>query len=110
MRDIKKYSAWDILEYLKIDDVEKFNQFVVSDKPKQKSQLWFHRFDDQVIRSNKMFWQKLKYIHNNPVKAGLVLKPEDHLFSSARNYIKDDHSVIDVGTDFVGSEMVDLIV
>ena len=29
---------------------------------------------------------KLQYIHNNPVKAGLVEKPEDHLLSSARDY------------------------
>ena len=28
----------------------------------------------------------LDYIHNNPVNAGFVEKPEDYLFSSARNY------------------------
>ncbi|HEX5152617.1 MAG TPA: hypothetical protein VFW07_14300 [Parafilimonas sp.] len=33
-----------------------------------------------------MAWQKLDYIHGNPVKAGFVEKPEDYLYSSARNY------------------------
>jgi hypothetical protein len=33
-----------------------------------------------------MAWQKLEYIHQNPVKAGFVEKPEDYLYSSARNY------------------------
>ena len=33
-----------------------------------------------------MAWQKLEYIHNNPVKAGIVEKPEDYLYSSARDY------------------------
>jgi len=28
-------------------------------------------------------WQKLDYIHNNPVKAGLVHKAEEYVYSSA---------------------------
>jgi hypothetical protein len=30
--------------------------------------------------------QRLLYIHNNPVVAGIVRYPEDYLFSSAGNY------------------------
>jgi hypothetical protein len=29
--------------------------------------------------------QRLEYIHNNPVEAGIVLSPEDYLYSSAIN-------------------------
>jgi putative transposase len=29
----------------------------------------------------------MNYIHNNPVEAGIVDKPEDYLYSSARDYI-----------------------
>ena len=29
---------------------------------------------------------KLNYVHGNPVKAGLVVLPEDYLYSSARDY------------------------
>ncbi len=64
-----------------------------------------HRFDDEVIRNNKMFWVKLKYIHNNPVKAGLVSKVEDYKYSSARNYRTNDHSVIFVDTEYSGIEI-----
>ena len=63
------------------------------------------RFDDEVIRNEKMFWIKLKYIHHNPVKAGLVNKPEDYKYSSARNYILDDHSILKVDTDYAGIEI-----
>tara|TARA_R110002124_G_scaffold100985_1_gene248336 strand:- start:68 stop:190 length:123 start_codon:yes stop_codon:yes gene_type:complete len=28
----------------------------------------------------------MKYIHDNPVRSGIVEKPEDYLYSSARNY------------------------
>ncbi len=75
-------------------------------RPGQKQQFWNHRFDDHVIRNNKMFWTKLKYIHNNPVKAGLVEKPKDYKYSSARNYIQKDHSIIYVDTSWGGIEII----
>lgn len=28
----------------------------------------------------------MNYIHENPVRAGIVENPEDYLYSSARNY------------------------
>ena len=33
-----------------------------------------------------MFEQRLDYIHNNPVRAGVVWNPEDYLYSSAIDY------------------------
>jgi len=36
--------------------------------------------------SNKFQEQKLDYIHNNPVVAGIVDAPENYLYSSARDY------------------------
>ena len=59
------------------------------------------RFDNVLVYSPKAFRTKLEYIHNNPVKAGLVGKPEDWKYSSARNYLLDDHSIIYVDTDLV---------
>ena len=32
-------------------------------------------------------WQKLNYIHNNPVRAGIVQKAEDYVYSSAADYV-----------------------
>lgn len=33
-----------------------------------------------------MFYQKLEYIHMNPVEAGFVENAEDYLYSSTRDY------------------------
>ena len=49
--------------------------------------IWMPRFDDVAIYSDEQFRIKLDYIHNNPVKAGLVLTPEEYEFSSARNWL-----------------------
>ena len=32
-----------------------------------------------------MFFQKLEYIHQNPVEAGFVEKQEEYLYSSAKD-------------------------
>ena len=62
---------------------------------------WFRGANDQKIKDYK-FWQegnyveslqtyqfykqKLDYIHQNPVRQEIVGRPEDYLYSSARNY------------------------
>ncbi len=105
MRDIKKYSAWDIMEIieqLKRKDLIRIFEKNASEYKDRKRKLWMKRFDDQVIRNQKMFWTKVQYIHNNPVRAGLVARPEDYLYSSVRNYVNGDHSIIKVNTDMLG--------
>jgi REP element-mobilizing transposase RayT len=104
MRDIKKYSAWDILDQLKKENSELSKCLSKSDSPKQKRQLWMHRFDDEVIRNNKMLWTKIKYIHNNPIRAGIVEKAEEYKYSSARNYIYGDQSILFVELSWAGIE------
>ncbi|MGZ6251429.1 MAG: REP-associated tyrosine transposase, partial [Candidatus Chromulinivorax sp.] len=49
-------------------------------------QLWQQHNNPVELSSKQIAWQKLEYIHQNPVKAGIVEKPEDYLYSSARNY------------------------
>jgi REP element-mobilizing transposase RayT len=107
MRDIKKYSAWDILEEIAKTDKHLVNIFNTAAEgySNQKKKFWMSRFDDEVIRNEGMYWTKLHYIHNNPLKAGLVDRPEDYKYSSARNYILDDHSVLEVDISFGGVEI-----
>jgi putative transposase len=103
MRDIKKYSAWDLMEAIEHDGQTSLLKLFMESAQKNKSQrrkFWMSRFDDEVIQNEAMLLTKLDYIHNNPVKAGLVENPEDYRFSSARNYSMDDHSVIKVKTDW----------
>ena len=45
-----------------------------------------------------MIETRLNYIHENPVRAGLVADTEDYLYSSARNYAEME-SLIEI--DFI---------
>jgi len=43
---------------------------------------------------DEKLFQKIEYIHHNPVRKGFVEDPENWTYSSARNYITDDDSII----------------
>ena len=45
--------------------------------------FWFREYFDRYIRDERHFENAVQYIHNNPVKAGLVATPGDWPFSSA---------------------------
>ena len=49
-------------------------------------QIWKRNALSVELFSKKFFVQKLNYIHDNPVKAGLCIFPEDYKYSSASYY------------------------
>ncbi len=48
------------------------------------------------MMNEKMLVQKIEYIHFNPVKRGYVESPEHWRYSSARNFLLEDHSIIEI--------------
>jgi putative transposase len=48
--------------------------------------VWQRRFYDFVVFTEKKRMEKLRYMHRNPVRRGLVLAPEEWLWSSFRHY------------------------
>jgi REP element-mobilizing transposase RayT len=103
MRDFKKYTSVEIRKLAERENVvsliERLKRNAEFSK-NQKYKVWMDGYDDLIIVTEKMMGIKINYIHNNPVKAGLVENPEDWEFSSARNYLLDDHSIITVQTDW----------
>ncbi|HET6723536.1 MAG TPA: transposase, partial [Chitinophagaceae bacterium] len=49
-------------------------------------QFWRQDNQPQELYSPKFVFQKINYIHNNPVESGIVEQPEDYLYSSAKDY------------------------
>jgi putative transposase len=48
-----------------------------------RMEIWQAGFHDWTIRDGEDYRAKVGYIHMNPVRAGLVERPEDWLFGSA---------------------------
>jgi len=91
MRDLKKFTSKQLIKILEAEpgggrswNVSNFASAVT----KKHTNFKFWQAGNHVIElfTEKFLWQKINYIHKNPVKARFVGKPEDWLYSSASNY------------------------
>jgi hypothetical protein len=51
-------------------------------------QFWQEGSHPQLIQDDAMLFNKLEYIHENPVRRGYVDDPADWRYSSYRNYME----------------------
>jgi len=58
--------------------------------------LWQPRYYDFNVWSEAKRVEKLRYIHRNPVKRGLVQSPEDWAWSSYRHYLSGEEGVVEI--------------
>ena len=63
-----------------------FRQVAAKHARNKDFQVWTHENHAEEIYSPKFTLQKIMYIHKNPVRSGIVIKPEDYFYSSARDY------------------------
>jgi len=60
------------------------------------SRFWQERYYDSNVWSENKRLEKLRYIHRNPVKRGLVERPEDWRWSSFEHYISGTEGVVQI--------------
>jgi len=105
-RDFKRYTSRQITD-LMVNDDEKRDWLLEMQKEAErlkrtsKTKFCQDGYHPMEIYSDWFFKQKIDYIHNNPVEDGICKKPEDYLYSSARNYakLKSVLSILDVNGD-----------
>jgi len=87
LRDYKKFTSKAIIGAIKENDRESRKQWIIKQfKTPEGYRFW--RADNKPVElwSNAVIAQKLDYIHQNPVKEGLVFRAEDYIYSSAADY------------------------
>jgi putative transposase len=89
MRAIKSMSARRIQPFLSAEQRTVFSR-------NGQYLFWKRRFDDLIIWSERQFIIKAEYIHNNPVKAGLVEQSTNYVFSSATDWLLGEPGIIPV--------------
>jgi putative transposase len=60
------------------------------------NQFWQPRYYDFNVSSQLKCKEKLRYLHRNPVKRGLVAKPEDWEWSSFRHWLTGETGVVEI--------------
>jgi REP element-mobilizing transposase RayT len=88
-RDFLKYVGQQIKFDLSKNHPNVLEHFKV-DKKDRKYQFWKRNALSVDLFSDKVFDQKLQYIHDNPVKAGLCDHATDYMYSSARFYFLNE--------------------
>lgn len=94
LKDFKKYTSKKLLEEITNNSQESRREWMLwmmkraAEKASLKSnyQFWQHHNKPIELWSHKVIEQKVNYIHNNPVEAGLVEEPENWKYSSAIDY------------------------
>ena len=101
IRDFKSFTSKKFTEYIlngvesRKDWLKMIFEYYGKNKSNQTFQVWTKDNHAELIYSQKFIEQKVNYIHQNPVKNGIVENPEDYLYSSARNYA-DLNAVIEI--------------
>ncbi|MBB2146325.1 transposase [Pedobacter sp. LMG 31464] len=87
VRDFKKYTATKIVEAITNNTNESRKRWLlwllVSEG---EISFWQEGYYGEEIFSASFFETKLNYIHQNPVRAGLVEKEEEYVYSSCGDY------------------------
>jgi putative transposase len=87
LRDFKGFSAKQIMKLIKENNKESrrkwLNYLFKTFAKKSEQQFWQHKNHAISIETKHFRDQKVDYIHNNPVKAGIVTAPEYYYYSSA---------------------------
>ena len=94
IRDIKTHTSKAIIQTIhEIPEsrrdwmLHQFSFFGSINKKNEAYQFWKQDGNHpEELFTPEFIKQKLTYIHQNPVKAGIVSEPEHYLLSSARNY------------------------
>lgn len=94
VRDFKKFTAKTILDKIQNEPksrrewmLERFKLATETHSRNKNYQFWQYGNHAEEIFSEHFLWSKLDYIHMNPVRAGIVIKIEDYIYSSASNYV-----------------------
>ena len=70
-----------VMECIKVSSTSRINA-----ARHERGKLWQPRYFDRALRTVKEYHEKVDYIHQNPVRAGLVKRAEDWEWSSVREY------------------------
>ena len=93
VRDFKKFTSKQIIKNI-IEYPESRRHWMLSYFKNscshlardQQYKVWQNGYHAEYATSKWFIRQKIYYIHNNPVKARIVERPTDYVFSSAKNY------------------------
>ena len=81
LQTMGRYNFSYVMRMIKGNFSRKFNAMHL-----QQGAVWQEGFYDTGLRNINILLQKIEYIHDNPVRAGIVISPDRYPFSSYTFY------------------------
>ena len=93
----KHGSLADAIHYLKL-------AFSKRHRRRPSGAFWQKRYHDRNVRDADEFSVKLRYLHRNPVKRGLVVEPYQWKWSSFRHYYYREMGIVEIESEWTVSD------
>ena len=104
VRDAKKYTSKQIIKAIQENVSESrkdwmlniFNYTGKQNNNNKDFQFWKQDYHPIELNSNEKIKQRLDYLHENPVRSGLVWEPWHYKYSSAIDYYTNEQGLLKI--------------
>ena len=98
VRDLKKYTSKQIIKAIQENNSESRKEWMLNlfayagrcNNNNKEFQFWKQDYHPIALNSPEKIQQRLNYLHENPVRSGLVLAPWYYKYSSAVDYYTNE--------------------
>jgi putative transposase len=104
VRDLKKYTSKQIIKAIQENNSESRKEWMLnifsfagkSNNNNKDYQFWKQDYHPVELNNAEKIKQRLDYLHENPVRSGLVWEPWHYKYSSATDYYTKEHGLLKV--------------
>lgn len=102
VRDIKKFTSKQIVKAIEANGFESRKEWMLNmfrytgrqNNNNKEIQFWKQDYHPIELNTAAKTKQRLDYLHENPVRAGLVWEPWHYKYSSAIDYYSNEHGLL----------------
>jgi len=67
---------------------------------RSETPFWLPRYYDFNLFSHEKYVEKLRYMHRNPVRRGLVTRPQEWKWSSFRHFLTGEQGTVEIESEW----------
>jgi putative transposase len=104
VRDLKKYTSKQVLKAIQAINIESRKEWMLNifgfagknNNNNKEYQFWKQDYHPIELNNAEKVKQRLDYLHENPMRSGLVWEPWHYKYSSAIDYYTNEHGLLKI--------------
>ena len=104
VRDLKKYTSKKIIKSIQDNSLESRKEWMLNifsytgknNNNNKEFQFWKQDYHPIQLDTPEKMKQRIVYLHENPVRSGLVWEPWHYKYSSASDYYTNEHGLVKI--------------